>query len=240
MDTSVLDNPLWYSLSGAHASLARHSGEALWYGSAYAPFIAVASPMAEVQDDLRLSGRRYFLGVAPDELPPRWRRAQPGGSHAVPDTLQLFRQIDEPPVTTDEAVTTLGPEHRERMRALTAMVYPEFFREHTADLGRYVGVLQDNRLVAMAGERMAVPGAREISAVCTHPEFAGKGLARALLVTLVNHHREQGLASFLHVSAGNEGATRLYEKIGFRHRKTLTLTALDIGGDAAHSGKAPQ
>jgi predicted GNAT family acetyltransferase len=122
----------------------------------------------------------------------------------------------------------LGSEHREPMRALAARVYPEFFRERTAELGTYVGILRENRLVAMAGERMAVPGAREISAVCTHPEFAGRGLARALLVALVNRHREAGLASLLHVSAGNEGATRLYEKLGFVHR--TTLTAVEIGG----------
>jgi ribosomal protein S18 acetylase RimI-like enzyme len=228
MDTSVLDNPLWYSLRGAHASLARHSGEALWYGDAYAPFIAVEHADARVDDDPRIGGRRYFLGVAPTTLPPRWVKAPLDDHHAVPDTLQLVRPLEAPDLTTDEVVTVLGPEHRERMRALTSLVYPEFFREHTAALGTYVGVLQDSRLIAMAGERMAVPGAREISAVCTHPEFAGRGLARALLVALVNRHREAGLASFLHVSAGNEGATRLYEKIGFVHRATLTLTAVEI------------
>ena len=228
MDTSVLDNPLWYSLNGEHASLARHAGEALWYGPAYAPFLAVRSPEARVEEVPALQGRRYFLGVAPDRLPARWHLAQPDAGHAVPDTLQLVRKLEKPALTTRETVTVLGPEHRERMRALTSLVYPEFFREHTAELGRYVGVLKENRLVAMAGERMAVPGAREISAVCTHPEFAGHGLARALLTSLVSHQREAGLASFLHVSAGNEGATRLYEKLGFAYRATLTLTAVDI------------
>ncbi|MDE1155305.1 MAG: GNAT family N-acetyltransferase [Acidobacteriaceae bacterium] len=228
MDTLLLDNPLWHSLAGQHRHLARHAGDALWYGPAYAPFIAVASAAARVEDDPRLEGRRYFLGVAPAELPERWVPAEPGPGHAVPDTLQLVRRLDEPEVTTAEVVTVLGPDHRERMRTLASLVYPEFFREHTSALGRYVGILRENRLVAMAGERMAVPGAREISAVCTHPDFAGQGLARALLVTLVNHHRDTGLASFLHVSAGNEGATRLYEKIGFHYRTTLTLTAVDI------------
>lgn len=231
MDTSVLDNPLWFSLTGAHAALARQSGEARWYGDAYAPFVAVEHAGARVDDDPRLAGRRYFLGVAPDVLPERWKRAPIDAYHAVPDTLQLVRPPEAPALSTYETVSVLGPEHRERMRALTSMVYPEFFREHTSDLGTYVGVLQDNRLIAMAGERMAVPGAREISAVCTHPDFLGRGLARALLVTLVNRHREAGLVSFLHVSAGNAGATRLYEKIGFEHRKTLTLTAVDIEVD---------
>ena len=228
MDTSVLDNPLWYSLKGEHASLARRAGDALWYGASYAPFIAVETRKAHVEHDPRLEGRRYFLGVAPDELPERWSRAGVDSYHGVPQTQQLVRALDAPDLTTKETVTVLGPEHRQRMRALTDLVYPEFFREHTAALGTYVGVFRENRLVAMAGERMAVPGAREISAVCTHPDFAGQGLARALLVALVTRHREAGLASFLHVSAGNEVATRLYEKLDFVHRKTLILSAVDI------------
>jgi len=229
MDTSVLDNPLWYSLIGEHAALARRAGDALWYGASYAPFIAVETSGAHVEDDPRLEGRRYFVGVAPDELPERWRPVPVDAYHATPDTLQLVRALEAPALESSEIVTVLGPEHRQRMRALTDMVYPEFFREHTAALGTYVGVFRDNRLVAMAGERIAVPGAREISAVCTHPDFAGQGLAHALLATLVNRHREAGLASFLHVSAGNDGARRLYEKLGFVYRTTLTLTALDIG-----------
>jgi ribosomal protein S18 acetylase RimI-like enzyme len=229
MDTALLDNPLWYSLAGAHASLARHAGEALWYGDAYAPFVAVPSSTARVDDDPRLEGRRYFLGVTPETLPGRWKRVRVDAYHAVPDTLQFVRGLEAPDLDTEETVSVLGPEHRERMRALTDMVYPEFFREHTAALGTYVGVLQENRLIAMAGERMALSGAREISAVCTHPEFAGRGLARALMVALVNRHRDAGLVSFLHVSAGNEVATRLYEKLGFAYRKTLRLTAVNIG-----------
>ncbi|KAF1008507.1 MAG: Mycothiol acetyltransferase [Luteibacter sp.] len=228
MDTSLLDNPLWHSLRGGHADLARHAGDALWYGASYAPFVAVASADAKVQDDVRLAGRRYFLGVAPEAMPERWRRVPLDAYHAVPATLQLVRSLDESAPSTRETVVLLGPEHRERMRALTRMVYPEFFREHTAELGTYVGILHENRLIAMAGERMVVPGAREISAVCTHPDFAGRGLAKALLTDLVNRHREQGLVSFLHVSDGNAGATRLYEKLGFHRRTMLTLTAIDI------------
>lgn len=230
MDSSALDNPVWFSLTGEHASLARRSGEALWYGTTYAPFVAVERAGAVVADDPRLEGRRYFLGVASEAMPARWRPVPVDAYHAVPSTLQFVRGRDEPALSTDEMVTVLGPEHRERMRTLTTMVYPEFFREHTAALGTYVGILREGRLLAMAGERMAIPGGREISAVCTHPEFTGQGYAQALLIALVQRHRQAGLGSFLHVSAGNEVATRLYEKLGFAYRATLNLTAVDIGG----------
>lgn len=229
VDASVLDNPVWESLIGEHSGLARRSGDALWYGASYTPFVAVESAAARVEGGTGLAGRRYFLGVAPALLPGRWRRVPRDAYHASPDTLQFLRGLDEPDLAARRLpVTVLGREHRASMLVLASEVYPEFFREDTADLGTYVGILRGDRVVAMAGERMAVPGAREISAVCTHPDFAAQGMASALVAGLVKRHRAAGLASFLHVSGDNPGARRLYERLGFIHRATLTLTAVEI------------
>jgi predicted GNAT family acetyltransferase len=38
-----------------------------------------------------------------------------------------------------------------------------------------MGIRWQGKLVAMAGERLKVPGYTELSAVCTHPEHTGKG-----------------------------------------------------------------
>lgn len=46
---------------------------------------------------------------------------------------------------------------------------------------------QNNRFAAMTGERMKVDGFEEISAVCTHPDFTGRGCA-AQLVKYVSQH----------------------------------------------------
>jgi predicted GNAT family acetyltransferase len=44
-------------------------------------------------------------------------------------------------------------------------------------MGAYYGIRIGNELIAMAGERLAVPGFREISAVVTHPAHTGHGYA---------------------------------------------------------------
>ena len=49
------------------------------------------------------------------------------------------------------------------------MTAPGPWFHRTPELGRFVGFEEDGRLVAMAGERMHVPGDTEISAVCGHP-----------------------------------------------------------------------
>ena len=79
---------------------------------------------------------------------------------------------------------------------------------------------------AMIGERMGMPGFREISAVCTHPEWVGRGLARRLLAFLTNDLLERGDTPFLHVSPAHERAWRLYERCGYRIRAALPFCAL--------------
>lgn len=113
------------------------------------------------------------------------------------------------------------------MRELTQIAFPDFFRERTADLGLYLGIHESPKLAAMAGERLALTGLQEISGVCTHPDFTGRGLARRLTRALLSRHRQRGVRSFLHVSEGNTGARRLYESTGFVVRASLLMCKVE-------------
>ncbi|HWS76749.1 MAG TPA: GNAT family N-acetyltransferase, partial [Thermomonas sp.] len=59
-------------------------------------------------------------------------------------------------------------------------------------LGRYFGMYVDGRLAAMIGERLGAPGFREMSAICTHPQFGGRGHARRLTAFLTNRNLQEG------------------------------------------------
>ena len=74
---------------------------------------------------------------------------------------------------------------------------------------------------AMAGERLQSTEFVEISAVCTHPEFRGRGYARDLTTFLAAQIVAAGKITFLHVKSEN-GAKVVYEKIGFRLRPQYT------------------
>jgi len=50
-----------------------------------------------------------------------------------------------------------------------AATKPGPFGSRTLALGRYFGIWREARLVAMAGERLGVPGHVELSAICVHP-----------------------------------------------------------------------
>ena len=67
----------------------------------------------------------------------------------------------------------------------------------------------------------------EIGAVCTLPEFRGRGYARALVAFLAARILAAGKTPFLHVKSEN-GAKVVYQKIGFRLRATIWLTLISL------------
>lgn len=112
------------------------------------------------------------------------------------------------------------------MVELTALTKPGPFGSRTHELGTYLGIRRSGKLVAMAGERLKVPGYTEVSAVCSHPEHTGKGYARILMLEVMRRIRERGEIPFLHVRQDNTRAVQLYERLGFRTRVLLHYVVL--------------
>jgi ribosomal protein S18 acetylase RimI-like enzyme len=227
MILSELDNPFWSSLRSRHRQIAQRVGDVARYPPEFAPFLGVASADADVSKALEsLVGPDesvYLLGVVP-RLPGAWR-------------LEAFRPLAQMICTAPIAVVD-GPEvielseaHRADVLALTALVYPHYFRERTMDMGRYFGIYEsdksgDGRLAAMVGERLGMDALQEISAVCTHPDFNGRGYARRLTALLSNDNLERGRTPFLHVSYENPRALRLYQQMGYVHRPDIGFWSL--------------
>ena len=141
---------------------------------------------------------------------------------------QLAQMVCEAPLEDVDGpeIIPLGEAHRADVLALTALVYPHYFRPRTMDMGRYFGIYRDGRLAAIIGERMGSDATREISAVCTHPDFLGLGYARRLMAMLTNDLLARGLRPFLHVSHENTRAKTMYERIGFRTRRDIGFWSL--------------
>ncbi|MEP6633107.1 MAG: GNAT family N-acetyltransferase [Luteimonas sp.] len=222
MESSPLDNPFWTSLQSRHRALAQGMGDAARYPPAFAPFLGVAD-RGLIQSDVLAAliepGETvYLLGIAPD-VSDAWR-------------LKPYRRLAQMICTSPLPVID-GPEaieltdaHRADVLALTALVYPHYFRERTMDLGRYFGIYENGRLAAMVGERLGTDAFQEISAVCTHPDFNGRGYARRLLALLTNDNLRRARAAFLHVSHENERAKTLYARMGYHHRRDIGFWSL--------------
>ena len=131
----------------------------------------------------------------------------------------MFRMVwDEAMPEADEFpdAIKLGPQHAAEAHELAQLTNPGPFGPRTIELGEYFGWFEDGRLAAMAGERMHVGTLREISGICTHPDFRGHGLARRLSLKLIHRVMKRRETPFLHVMGDNPSARQLYHKMGFR------------------------
>jgi ribosomal protein S18 acetylase RimI-like enzyme len=188
----------------------------------YAPFLGVARAGMDVADALasRVAPDEsvYLLGMAP-RAPEGWRL------DAFADLAQMActSPID---VIDGPDVIELTEGHRADVLALTALVYPHYFRPRTMELGRYLGIYQDGRLAAMIGERLGTDAHQEMSAICTHPDFNGRGYARRLTALLTNDVLARGRTPFLHVSHANTRARQLYEQLGYSLRRDIGFWSL--------------
>lgn len=219
----ALDNPLWASLSTLHRGLARSAGDALRYPRDVAPFLAVPDPRCSLSAStlaelVETDETVYLIGPIP-AVASDWQLERLGTIVQMVCSEPLAAHDGPPIIQLDEA-------HQGAILELAALVYPHYFRPRTTALGRYIGVLGPARLDAMLGERMGFPGYREISAVCTHPDRVGRGLARQLLAHASNDLLAHGATPFLHVSQNNARARRLYEQNGYRTRIAIAFTAL--------------
>jgi hypothetical protein len=112
------------------------------------------------------------------------------------------------------------------MVELAHLTEPGPFQLRTLELGTFFGVLQAGRLLAMAGKRIHVPGAIEVSGVCTHPDARGRGYARHLMSRVMEEIVQAGRMAFLHTLASNDAAIQIYESLGFVRRRSLELAAI--------------
>jgi len=222
MIASELDNPVWASLRSRHGHLARCTSGAVRYPAEVAPFLGVASAEANMADAIAAliepDETVYLLAIAPS-LSEAW---------SLKAFAPLAQMICTAPIELIDGpeIIELSDVHRADVLALTALVYPHYFRPRTMELGRYFGIYQECRLAAIIGERMGTDGFQEMSAICTHPDFNGRGYARRLTAMLTNDTLQRGRTPFLHVSHANHRAVRLYEQIGYRHRSDIGFWSL--------------
>jgi len=147
-----------------------------------------------------------------------WSGPAPDGWTIEAETT-MFKMIWDAEWPTDEepsGALELRPEYAQAALDLAILTNPGPFGIRTMELGDYFGVFDGSRLIAMAGERMWADSLREVSGVCTHPDFKGRGLGRKLVAKLVRNQLARNQVPFLHVMSGKESARALYKRMGFR------------------------
>jgi ribosomal protein S18 acetylase RimI-like enzyme len=219
MPINVLDNPVWHALSGPHRAHAFGRGHALHYPRDMAPFSAIAEPSlaayADLAADLPSQTEARLFQPAVEPLPDGWEEL---------DRFAMLQMVASGVSRAPSAaLSTLSMADLPAMLDLVTATKPGPFGPRTPLLGRYLGVWRGDRLVAMAGERLRLPGHVELSAICVHSEARGRGYAAALTLHLMRLAFDRGEVPFLHVRPDNVGAVALYRRLGFATRRELVV-----------------
>jgi len=238
----LLENPFWNALGSEHAKFAISAPLARRYPADVVPFAGVFDGRTEALADLRglldLGEEIYATGDELSDCPgmellgqlPAWqmvlREADSGAHPDLHEQSIVQPPIVEPPIVQSPVIEQMTAADADAMVALTDAAFPGYFRLRTYAMGSYYGIRIDGVLVAMAGERVALPGIREISGVCTHPAHTGQGYARKLIKRILKEHASAGLRTFLHVGTSNERAIVLYEQLGFVKRRKIIFHRL--------------
>ncbi|MGW0712659.1 GNAT family N-acetyltransferase [Streptomyces sp. NPDC002643] len=231
----VLDNPALASLTGPHAPFAEGRGRVLRYQVDVSPWLALPDePDADDWADLAA-----LVGPGAEVAVPAYGGSFPADWETIFDMAGVQLVDDGIAAAPDDEAVRLGPADVPEMLDLVARTQPGPFLPRTVELGTYLGIRRHGALIAMAGERLHPPGWTEISAVCTDPAFRGQGLGTRLVHAVAHGIRERGETPFLHASAANTNAIRLYESLGFRLRRTTRFVGARVPVTAPGAGVAP-
>jgi GNAT superfamily N-acetyltransferase len=221
--THLLDHPIWTALTTRQQNLAEGGGLARRYPPAIAPFAAMADMSPEsfaALGGLMSASDRVAL-FTPDAV------TVPAGFRiTIASTGEQMMGMPTEVSTGGTEIVRLGAGDVPAMMELTALTKPGPFALRTHELGIFLGIKIDGRLAAMAGERMKPGDHTEITALCVHPDFRGRGYAQILLGAVGRQIAARGEIPLLHVFSDNHSAIALYRRQGMEIRRRLHVTVV--------------
>ena len=222
---SHLANIFWRALTGSQAHLGAGTDRIKRFARGFPAMIGYADPADPDFASLIAfcdPGERFHCA--------EWRGPEPAGWTIEVDSSMcaMLWKGTLPPPDTSFQLTRLGIEHVSQMLEIAAVTRPGPFPQRPMEIGEWYGVLEGDRVVAMAGERLFAAPLREVSGICTLPEYQGRGYARRLTEQVIRSQLARGLTPFLHVASSNTRARTLYERMGFIVKREVPMRVVAI------------
>jgi ribosomal protein S18 acetylase RimI-like enzyme len=218
-----LDNAVWTALTTKQAQQAHSSALARRFPPEMTLLGALAANTAMAFDSLAHLIQRdavtlYF--TSPPQIPVGWE---------VVRAVELHQMVQEaetppPPVSNDATpeVIELTPADVPEMSVVYAATRPgRTLCPRIQKLGQFLGIREEDKLVAMGGLRLHLSGYREITTVATMPGHEGRGYATAIVRALIDRIHARGERPFLTVRTDNTRAVEIYRRLGFKERTLL-------------------
>lgn len=220
----LLDNPVWEALSTEDARLNCGTAVVRYFADEVSPFVGMRHwddhDLAQLVQTL--PGDRSFSVMIADQV-------RIPACFDIVFTTPLYQMVCtrfQPIFDSRLSMRSLGDADIPDMLALTSLTKPGPFLQRTIDFGHYIGIVEGDKLLAMAGERLHVKGYTEVSAVCTHPDHLGQGYASHLMSHACETIIQRGNIPFLHVKQDNTRAIAKYEHLGFSIRSAFYFAVI--------------
>ncbi|MFC7514770.1 GNAT family N-acetyltransferase [Herbaspirillum sp. GCM10030257] len=213
MTMSLFDNIVWHTLVGPHYPYTIGGHSVRRYARGFPPIAAfrdTRDPDWHALGRLVDPGERVYCDGFASSAPEGWCIS----SESLLNKMIWQGSVDMEHDPAPEAVR-LDSRSAAAAVELAGLTNPGPFTGRALELGEYFGIFDGMRLVAMAGSRGCAGGFSEITGVCTHPDFTGRGLARRLVIKILQHQLLQGQRPFLRVMSHSAAARRLYLRVGF-------------------------
>ena len=217
----VLDNPAWNALTSGNSNLANGNETVKHFAKEVSPFVGFKETSDEsfqtLYELITHDNPVVFIASQETEIPTQWQVLR------YIKCLQMIADDRREIADSSIELVLLTNEHIPQMLALTKLTNPGPFAERTIDFGHYRGIFDGDKLIAMAGQRMNPEPYAEISAVCTHPDYLGRGHAARLLLYHIERIKATGGIPYLNVLTENARAIAVYESLGFVTRKQMPI-----------------
>lgn len=215
----LLDNPIWNALIFGNKSFSNGNEIAKYFSPEMSPLVGMIENNSANFEILyeTIPFKEQIVYFSDDRL----LKPFPWNITLKIDGFQMVYGKAMLPNPNNKQIIALSDMHVPEMMALAELTKPGPFSAKTIQFGNYEGVYDGNKLVAMAGQRLNVGSNIEISAVCTHANYLGRGYARQLVTNQIYNIQQQGCVAYLHVRADNIRAIKVYEDLGFIKRKEI-------------------
>ena len=208
-----LRNPVWHALNETHKTFAVQFEGVRFYSPKICTFGSFfdETKTAKASNEYVKTSDAFFF-VSENKIP-MVDNANVIFEKKIDGCQMVLSKFKKVQITED--IKLLDETYIDEIYNLIWSVMPGYYEKRSFEMGNFYGIIKNEKLVSIAGQRMQTNLFIEVSAVVTHPDYTRKGYAKQLIAHNTDEILKENKTPILHTNKGNP-AISLYEKLGYK------------------------